>query len=584
MLSALTENTQERLYRVVLLAAALLRFVNLGFKDLQAWDEALYAVRAEGILRFGGWLDQTAFAIDGLYSSLHPPVYVWLTCIAFHLFGVNEFAARFFSTLLGGLTLFVIYGIGKTLADRQVGFLGALVFGLHPFTTFFARQGQFDTALVFFLTSAAYFVLKNSTAPTLRNAIIAGLFTGAALLTKLYVGLGIPLAYAVWMLLCSADTRSAHRQSLGLLMLIAAVVALPWHLFMTFTHGNGDPLFLLKASAVWERTVSGIEGNIKPLEGLYFVNQLFVLFPLGVVWFGYGLWNILRSREQPWLFLVVWFAVFFLVFSVMRTKLAVYLLPMLVPAALIAAREIWNAALGRLPVQTFTTLLTGSGLAVLWASSQDWRNWVKDLLRSLLRMELPHAATLASIASFLALGIAIVVSAIVLVRSGWIERLRQLLIVVICLFLFGWSLSNVVYYDSVWYNDGGKALADFVHERGYDRLLVAGYERNPQLTFYLRGVDIGWRDDIQFRRIVPPKDRSSFRSWLFRETANEPETTLLVIEKDKLVRYERIEPLEIVPPDYELVFESRRYACFQRAQPAHVAIRTSGSNSAHLQL
>jgi hypothetical protein len=57
-----------------------------------------------------------------------------------------------------------------------------------------------------------------------------------------------------------------------------------------------------------------------------------------------------------------------------------------------------------------------------------------------------------------------------------------------------------------------------------------------------------------------------------------------VIEKDKFIRYELIQPLEIVPPDYELVFESRRYACFQRTQPTHMAIRTSGFNSSLLQL
>ncbi|HXG06240.1 MAG TPA: glycosyltransferase family 39 protein, partial [Nitrososphaera sp.] len=184
----LSENAQERVYRVALLATGLLRFINLGFKDLQAWDEALYAMRAEGILRFGGWLDQTSFAVDGLYSSLHPPLYVWLTTIAFHLFGVNEFSARFFSALLGGLTLFVIYGIGKKIVNRHVGFLAAVLFGLHPFTTFFARQGQFDTALVFFLSLAVYFLNNNEYQPSPRNVILAGLSTSAALMTKLYVG------------------------------------------------------------------------------------------------------------------------------------------------------------------------------------------------------------------------------------------------------------------------------------------------------------------------------------------------------------------------------------------------------------
>lgn len=571
MLLGLSETTQERFYHFCLLAAGLLRFVNLGFKDLQAWDEALYAMRAEGILRFGGWLDQTPFAIDGLYSSLHPPFYVWLMTIAFHLFGVNEFSARFFSALLGGLTLFVIYGLGKKLVNRHVGFLAAVLFGLHPFTTFFARQGQFDTALVFFLSLAVYCLINDKQQPSQRHVIFSGLSTGAALMTKLYVGLGIPLTYAVWTLFSHSDTRPKQWKNLGLLVLVATVVALPWHLFMTFTHGDGNPLFFLKASALWDRAVSGIEGNIKPLEGFYFINQMFVLFPVGVFWFGYGLWKILRAREQPWLFLAVWFTVFFLVFSIMRTKLAVYLLPMLVPAALIAAREIWNAALGQLSARTAASLLTASGMAVLWASNQNWRTQLKELLHSLISIKVPHTALLVSLVPFFLTAIAILVIAVGLFRSGWIERLRRPLILIVTLPLFGWSLYNVAYRDSVEYNDGGKAFAEFVRQQGYDRLLVAGYERNPQLTFYLRGVDIGWRDDIQFRRIIPPKNREEFRSWLMKETANEPAATLLVLEKDKFIRYESINPFEIVPPDYEVVFESRRYACFQKVKPANVA-------------
>ena len=92
----------ERTYAIALAAVALMRFVNLGFLDLQAWDEALYAVRAETIAQFGAILDQTPFSIGGLYSSLHPPLYVWLTSVSFLLFGVTEFAARFFSAIFGG--------------------------------------------------------------------------------------------------------------------------------------------------------------------------------------------------------------------------------------------------------------------------------------------------------------------------------------------------------------------------------------------------------------------------------------------------------------------------------------------------
>jgi 4-amino-4-deoxy-L-arabinose transferase-like glycosyltransferase len=164
MLERFTDIQKERFAIGILAAVGLMRFLNLGFLDLQAWDEALYAVRAEGILRFGGWLDQTPFAVDGLYSSLHPPLFIWLTTLSFVLFGVTEFSARFFSAIFGGLTLIVIYRIGKRLADAQVGFFAALLFGLNPFVTFLARQGQFDATLVFSSRFRSFSCFKRLTA------------------------------------------------------------------------------------------------------------------------------------------------------------------------------------------------------------------------------------------------------------------------------------------------------------------------------------------------------------------------------------------------------------------------------------
>src|SRR3989339_198522 len=144
MLKNLSETAEQRLHLAIITIVGLIRFVNLGFVDLQAWDEALYAVRAEGVLVFGAWADQTEFAIDGLYSALHPPLYVWLTALSFSLFDVTEFSARFFAAVSGTLTLFVIYSIGRRLSNRSVGLIAALLFGLNPFALFFSRQGQFD--------------------------------------------------------------------------------------------------------------------------------------------------------------------------------------------------------------------------------------------------------------------------------------------------------------------------------------------------------------------------------------------------------------------------------------------------------
>jgi 4-amino-4-deoxy-L-arabinose transferase-like glycosyltransferase len=564
---------RERLYIAAIVGVALMRFLNLGFLDLQAWDEALYAVRAEGILRFGGWIDQTRFAIDGLYSSLHPPFYVWLTTVSFGAFGVSEFAARFFSAFFGGLTLFVLYRIGKHLADARLGFFAALLFGLNPFVTFFARQGQFDATLVFFLSLAVLLILRAEKEGSSKLSLLAGLAVGAALMTKLYVGLGIPLAYAFWIMLSPSERKTQSWKMLGLSLVTAALVALPWHVYMTIVHGKGDPFFFLRASALFERSVYGVEGNVKPLEVLYFFNQLFVLFPAGVAWFGHGLFTALREKKPGWFMVAIWFLVFFLVFSLMRTKLAVYLLPMLLPASLIAAREISKVVRGTYSRGGVATFLGATGLSVLWASSQAWRNAVKSIISAVAGLYLPSSGEATEFFTILVLALCVLTLAYFTAKRGWVDQLRGAIPYLLFVPSFIVCYYQITRYDRFQYKDGAAELADLVVKMAPPEIVVAGYERNPQLTYYLDGADIGWREDLTVKRIIPPKERSRFRSWLTEQLSGEPDDILVVIEKDKFIRYEWVTAAEVVPPDYDVVFDSMRYAAFRRAKLLHYAQR-----------
>lgn len=572
MLSLQTEETKEKLYLIALGLVGLLRFVNLGFKDLQAWDEAVYAVRAEGILRFGGWLDQTAFSIDGLYSSFHPPLYIWLTAGLFHLAGVSEFTARFFSAVFGALTLFVLYNLGKKTENKEVGFIAALIFALNPFVSFFARQGQFDTALVFFISLAALLVVSLIDKPSSSRAIGAGLAIGLGLMTKAFVAGWILIAAAVWPLVMKKERDSTFWKMFSLMVLAAAVVALPWHAYMTVVHGGGNPLFFIQITGLLTRAVSGYEGNVKPTEALYYLNQIFVLFPALVLWFFYGVWKIVRERQGQWIFLLLWFGVYFIILSVVRSKIVFYILPVLPPLALVAAREVWRISQTGIERRLFVFLFGGTLISSLWASSQLWRNTAKDILRQLFALTLPRASDWVSILPFLLWSLLIVTVIVALYHSTVLELIQRRLPYLLLIPVFALSAYHIIFLDRNQHNDGGEELAQIVQHLGVERLVVAGYERNPQITYYLRGVDIGWREDMQFRRIIPPQDRTLIREWLLRETSDEPASTLLVLEKDKFIRYETIDPLDIVPPDYELVFESRRYACFQRARFINMAV------------
>jgi 4-amino-4-deoxy-L-arabinose transferase-like glycosyltransferase len=568
------DKQKERGYLALLLAVGLIRFLNLGFLDLQAWDEALYAVRAEGILMFGGIFDQTPFAIGGLYSSLHPPLYVWLTSLSFFFFGVTEFAARFFSAFLGALTLIVIYRIGKELQHMTLGFVAAMLYGLNSFVTFQARQGQFDTSLVFFLAISIFFYLRLESLGKTRYAVYAGLAVGAALMTKLFVGFGIPLTFFLWKILTQGDEQKSSWRPFLLSLGVTILVAIPWHFYMTIAQGFGNPLFLLDASAVFERSLYGIEGNIKPLEAFYFVNQLLVLFPLGIIWFAFGLYRIFREKDRRWMLLALWFIVFFVVFTLMRTKLSVYVLPMLVPASLIAARAILEFVSGAYSNKLAALFLGGTGVSLLWASNQEWRNLAKSIPSELLRAQLPQSSAVLTFLPFLMMLCCIVLLAYALYRNHKIYQLRNSLPTLLILSSFLVSFYNIVGYDQFQFNDGARDLARLVAERQPSAIVVAGFDRNPQLTFYLDGADIGWREDIEIRRVKPPTIRSQFREWLSEQTSNLPGDALVIAEKDKFIRYEWVTSEEVNPPDYSLVYDSRRYAVFQRLHSTNVSLNS----------
>lgn len=558
----MSEHQRHKRFLLLLSLLGLTRFINLGFEDLQAWDEALYAMRAVGIERFGGWIDQTAFAVDGLYSSLHPPLYVWLTAIVLESFGTSEFTLRFVSALAGAFTLPVIYETGRLLQDERTGWYAALLFGLNPFVSFFSRQGQFDTLMVLFISLSMLFILLyHQSNRRSVYLLLAGLSVAASLMSKLFVGGGVLIAYLVWVLFNPQEDRRTRLRELLLLSAIASL-SLSWLIYMTIVHGHGDPLFVVKQSALIERAVTGIEGNVKPTEILYFLNQLVVLFPLGVSFFVAGLYRKVTQKDNRWALLAVVFLTFFIIFSMIRTKLAVYLLPMLAPASLFAAGE-----LRRLRANTRMQnilILSGTAVALLWSASQDWRNNVKDVLTSLMHLALPPASDVTGI---VLLGTSCILASLVLIlllrRSIATSFLRFVPVFIFVPALLWYGL-NILYFDTVRYNDGAASLREFVDRTQHKRIVVTGFERNPQLTYYLDGADIGWRDDLSVRRIFPPFDRSSLRSWLHDEVAAEQDRVLLVIEKDKLIRHEIIDPLPFVPPGFERVFESRRYTCFQR--------------------
>ena len=162
-----------------------------------------------------------------------------------------------------------------------------------------------------------------------------GLCTGLALLTKWLAALIIPGVWAVWG--CKKIRPLTFLTSLAVSLLIALLVALPWHLYTRS---------MFPREAAWESLYNTrhifevLEGHNHPWT--YYISRLghtfgaLVYVPL--LWF---LGRLLKRPHSPEKFaLAVWFLVPYVVFSLVATKMPGYVV-ISAPAVMLISANFW---------------------------------------------------------------------------------------------------------------------------------------------------------------------------------------------------------------------------------------------------
>jgi 4-amino-4-deoxy-L-arabinose transferase-like glycosyltransferase len=299
--------------------------------SLRDWDEAWYAQISKEIFREGNFLFLRYE--DRLWFD-KPPLSFWMTALCYRLFGIHEFSARLFSALCGVGTILVLALLGVHLFDRRSGLMAGWFLLTFGHFVQYARRGQTDIPLTFFMTLTFYFFFLGMQ----RSAFFwpAGLAFGAALLTKgsvAFFSAFIALAYILFTRQWNLFKKIPFWGGL----LLAFLLALPWHLYQYYsypeafsTHYLGDHLGrFLKAPGANETQVfyfyfQELVENLRPWF-LLFYPLLFLSL--------YELFQRIRSR-QAWSrhpgesFALIWIASFLGILSMARTKSSWYILPL----------------------------------------------------------------------------------------------------------------------------------------------------------------------------------------------------------------------------------------------------------------
>jgi len=156
-------------YKIILILIFLLSFmlrfwqlgVNPGSID---WDEASLGYNAYSILKtgrdeYGNFLPLSIRS----FGDYKPPLYTYLTVLSVYMFGLNEFSTRFFSALLGFLTIISAYFLLKELFPLKniiLYLFFLLFFAVSPWHLQFSRVAFEANIALFFLVTGILFFLK----------------------------------------------------------------------------------------------------------------------------------------------------------------------------------------------------------------------------------------------------------------------------------------------------------------------------------------------------------------------------------------------------------------------------------------
>ncbi len=379
------------------LVAGLVFFTNLGGYALFDEDEPKNAVCGFEMYERGDWIVPT---FNAQLRTDKPILIYWWMHLSFRLFGVSEFSARLGSALLATGTVFLTYFLGRKLYSPSIGCLAATVLATCLMFSAVGRAVTPDATLIFCLmlafTGYVWAVARRrgghfsgpiaDSSDRHRELLPASWLTampmyaamGLAILAKGPIGVLLPCTIiGLFLMVTSRNYDIGHGQlsepggtwwrrwaatfaqlfqplrilRAGLamrLVLGAAIVltiALPWYIIVG-----------IQTDGAWLRGFLGdhnLGRFLEPKENhsgpifYYAIVLLMGCFPWSV-FLPLSVWQ-LRSRltrGATWTdsdrFLACWVGVWFVFFSLARTKLPNYVLPMYPALALLMARYLYE--------------------------------------------------------------------------------------------------------------------------------------------------------------------------------------------------------------------------------------------------
>lgn len=311
-------------YYLLLLLSALIILPFLG-RGLFESSEGRYAMVAKTMVESGDyWMPK----INGHVHLTKPPLTYWIISLGQNLFGMTTFGSRFMHAILWIVVCLIMLRIGDLVTDGKKGYIIALIFS----TSLFPALGSWflttDSILVLFQVISFWSLLEYRKEKKGIWTYTFWIGIGLAFNTKGPVAL-FPMIF--WIVFMRRDLQSMCRL---LPCLTSILVSCFWYAGLELS--NPGILFRLFQDEIIKRSTTDFSGR----NAFWWAPIVTYIIPLVIGW---GLWPLFIKKQKVKdvinlndnFIYFFWIAGTVIVFSLIKSRLVLYVLPLSIPFAIL---------------------------------------------------------------------------------------------------------------------------------------------------------------------------------------------------------------------------------------------------------
>ena len=376
---------------VLLVAAAVPYFLNLGATSIIDANEAFYAETPREMIESGNYISP-AFNYEPRLNK--PPLSYWVVAAFYRVAGVSLGASRLPIALGAMVILATAFLLGRQAFSARAGWIAAITLAATPRMLVFSRRIIIDVYTAMFLGLTLLCFLMAEADPGRRRRWLVAMYVsvGLGILVKGPVAVAIPGLVFLAYLLATRQPRSVGRMMLPAGVLIVAVIVVPYYAALYAQEGwDAIASFLFR-----ENLARYAEGVGAPDRGpffyvpvvfadLYFPWSLLLPAALALVpWrtAARGAADVAGNTSRSRLLLGMWIVVIVVFFSLSKGQQDLYVLPFVVAGAALVGGLIdgwvaraWDGPFDR--VATASVALV-AGIFVLLGVGAAWLAWGPD--------------------------------------------------------------------------------------------------------------------------------------------------------------------------------------------------------------